>query len=238
MQHSHTFAHFALYAWRKRMHGKLIVLEGTDGSGKATHSKLLVDKLNSSGILGENRAHYWTFPNYESAWGKKIKEILTGANTAADKLDPYKMAELYAQDRGEAAAKIRELLEKGDWIVCDRYVESNMAFQASKIKDPFEKKKFLEWLEKKEYEELEIPKTDMVLFLSVPINVTIRRMSERKQTDIHEQDRQFLENVRREYLNLAREKKWKVIEVMEGNLELSIEAVKEKVWGHILGITS
>lgn len=227
------------------MLGQLWVIEGTDGAGKATQAKLLVERLKKSGVT----AHFWSFPTYEDpVWGKLIKEYLGNSSQKAADVDPYYTSLLYAADRGKAAEKIRHLLEKGDWVICDRYTQSNMAFQGAKFSDEQDKNKFVGWLEEKEYNYFNIPQATEVIYLSLPADISQVRMKKRtseaqargevlgdkvKKVDIHEQDFEFLSRVRDEYLRLAKLQNWHVIECLENGRELSPEEISDKIWGFV-----
>ncbi len=228
------------------MSGQLWDIEGADGSGKETQARLLIERLNNSGKLGQNAAHYWTFPTYEDpVWGKLIKEYLSNTKQKAMDVDPYYVSLLYAADRGKAAPQLRTLLQKGDWVVCDRYIASNLAFQGAKIEDEQKRDEFIVWLEDKEYNYFQIPKPSGVFYLSLPIEVSMARTEARRQealkkgevtgdkikkADIHEQDREFLERVRSEYLRLAKIKNWYVIDGVADGRELTREEIAEKIW--------
>ncbi|OGE86621.1 MAG: dTMP kinase [Candidatus Doudnabacteria bacterium RIFCSPHIGHO2_02_FULL_46_11] len=228
------------------MTGQLWDIEGADGSGKETQTRLLIDRLNQPGVLGGNKAHYWTFPTYEDpVWGKLIKEHLADISKKADDYDPQYTALLYAADRGKAAVKLQPLIKAGDWIICDRYIASNMAFQGAKIKDEKKRDEFVSWLEDKEYNYFQIPKAAGTIYLSLPVEVSMARTEKRRQeaiekglalgdkikkADIYEQDREFLERVRNEYLRLAPLKGWHVINCVQEGRELPREEIAEKIW--------
>lgn len=230
----------------KKFKGQLWVVEGADGSGKETQARLLIKRLEKSGLLGENKAHYQTFPTYEDpVWGKLIKEHLADISKKATDYDPKYTSLLYAADRGKTASKMKPLLEAGDWIIADRYIQSNMAFQGAKIDDTQKKDNFLSWLEDKEYNFFKIPKAQGVFYLSLPIEVSMKRTEKRrteaegrggitgdkvKKADIYEQDREFLKKVRNEYLRLAKERGWYIIECTEDGRELTREEIAEKTW--------
>lgn len=231
------------------MNGQLWVIEGADGSGKATQAKLLAERLNKSRTLGENLAHYWPFPTYEDeVWGKLIKEYLTNAAQKAMDVDPYYAALLYAADRGKAAMKLRPLLEKGHWIICDRYIQSNMAFQGAKIENIKDRDNFVNWLEQKEYEYFNVPQANGVIYLNLPIEVSQARIAKRlaeaqakgmalghkvKDKDIHEQDVEYMKSVMDEYLRLAKIKGWHVINGLEDGRELTPQEVSDRIWSMV-----
>jgi len=152
------------------MRGKLIVIEGTNSSGKHTQAELLVARLNENGIKTEK----YGFPNYSTPTGKIIGDCLLGKNGASffkegiDKIPPKVAALYYAADRAYNIDKINNLLEQGINVVLDRYVESNMAYQAAKFDDLKDKINMLLWMEQLEFNLLDLPKPDKVIFLYLP----------------------------------------------------------------------
>ena len=150
------------------LRGKLIVIEGTDCSGKQTQSELLVKKIKDKGIKIER----FSFPCYESAPGKIVGGPILGKShigecifeEGASNIDPKIFSLYLAADRKYNISKINELLEQGVNVVLDRYVYSNMAFQGSKLKNELETLEFFSWVEKLEFEMLELPKSDINIF--------------------------------------------------------------------------
>ena len=152
------------------MRGKLIVIEGTNNSGKETQTKLLVEKLNKDGIKCEKRR----FPDYSSLTGKIISEDILGKHQKSlfdegiNKIPPKVAALYYAADRLYNIDKINELLDQGINVILDRYVESNMAYQASKLETVSERINLILWLEQLEFTLLDLPRPDKVVFLYLP----------------------------------------------------------------------
>lgn len=215
--------------------GKFIVIEGSDGSGKKTQTDLLIKRLKEKKI----KTSYFDFPQYyTSFFGKMITRYLNGEFGTADEVSPYLASILYAGDRFEASEKIRDDLDNGKYIISNRYIQSNMAFQTAKIRLKSEKKKFLNWLEKIEYEIFKIPKADLVIYLYVPYKIGQelvdkkgKRKYSKQQRDIHERDGDFLCRVEKEYLNLAETRKeWQIINCIENGKILSREKIAEKVY--------
>lgn len=182
--------------------GKLIVIEGSDGSGKTTQAKLLLDYLQSKKIASV----YISFPRYEdSLWGKMVRRFLNGEFGTIDKVDPYFASMLYAGDRLSAAPKIKKWLDEGKVVVCNRYVPSNLGHMAAKFKDQKSKTKYLDWLEQLEYGENGIPKEDVVVLLEVDAQ-TSRVLMKNRKLDIHEKDMKYQEEVHKVYDGLAKKK--------------------------------
>ena len=152
------------------MKGKLIVIEGTDSSGKQTQASLLVDHLNKDNIKAIKKS----FPDYDTPTGKIIGDCLLGKNGQSyfeegiNNIPPKVAALYYAADRAYNIDMIKDLLNQGINVVLDRYVESNMAYQAAKYEDISDKIKTLLWMEQLEFNLLDLPKPDKVLFLYLP----------------------------------------------------------------------
>ena len=221
------------------MKGKLIVVEGTDCSGKETQSNLLVKALNEKGIKTEK----YCFPNYESATGKIIAGPYLGKKDygegyfaeGATNVDP-KVASLYfAADRKYNIGKIIEKLESGINVVVDRYIDSNLAHQGSKIYNDKEREKMFKFLEKLEYDLLELPRADITIFLFMPLEQARILKANRNETpDQHEQDEAYLLNSQKTYLSLAKMKKYIKVDCAYNNEPRKIEDIHNEVLNKIL----
>ena len=150
--------------------GKLIVIEGTDCSGKQTQTDILVNNLKSIGY----KAISFSFPNYASPTGKIIGEAYLGKHSESyfregiENVDPKISSLYYAADRVYNIDIIKKYLDNDYVVVLNRYVESNMAFQGGKIKDIKERNMMYEWLDNLEFVLLGLPRPDLVLFLYLP----------------------------------------------------------------------
>lgn len=222
---------------RKPKKGKLIVLEGTDGSGKGTQLKLLAARLARKKVPIATLA----FPQYGKKSAGPIEEYLNGAyGTKPGDVSPYAASLLYAIDRFDAATKIRAWLAAGKTVVLDRYVDSNAGHQGGKIKNPAERKKFLQWLYNIEYRILEIPKPDLVIILHVPAAISQKLVGHKTKRaylkngthDAHERDLTHLKNAEKSYLWFAKThpKDHRIIECVEQGRLLLPEIIHEKVW--------
>ncbi|KKR51196.1 MAG: Thymidylate kinase [Candidatus Curtissbacteria bacterium GW2011_GWA1_40_16] len=207
----------------KRNKGKFIVFEGPDGVGKTTQAKLLFQYLQKTKIP----AAYISFPRYEaSMWGEMVRRYLNGD---FGKLDGYLASMLYAGDRFSAAGQIRKWLSEGKLVVADRYIASNIGHQAGKFEKLEDQNKFIKWLENLEYGENNIPREDLVIFLNLPLDVSLKFMSKRKKLDIHESDKKHLINAHAVYNRISKRPYWvKVDNVQSGKL-LPVDAVHKKV---------
>ncbi len=145
--------------------GKLIVIDGADGSGKATQTKKLLSHLKTKKIKNK----YITFPRYYTSFhGKHVGRFLTGEFGGNNEVSPYMSSLAFALDRLTARDEIVEWLKEGNVIVADRYVSASMAHQTSKLA-PRKRKDFVTWLYDMEYKEHKLPKEDIVIYLYVPV---------------------------------------------------------------------
>ncbi len=161
---------------KSNSNGKFIVIDGTDGSGKATQVKLLAEHLKQKG----RNVKTIDFPRYyNNFFGKFVGECLAGRHGDFLKSDPYIASVLYATDRFESAPQIFEWLGEGAIVIADRYASSNQIHQGGKVKDQNERKNFLEWLEKMEFGVFKIPKPDAIIYLDVPLETTQKLIGNR-----------------------------------------------------------
>ena len=220
------------------MKNKLIVIEGTDCSGKETQTKLLVKKLNDMNI----KIDRFQFPNYESATGK----IIAGPYLGKEGFDQgyfkegaanveAKVASLYfAADRRYNLPYLKKELSKGH-LILDRYVESNMAHQGGKITSFSERNKMFEWLEKLEYDLLELPKPDLTIFLYMPYEYGLKLKANRpEKLDQHEMSYENQINAEKCYLELCNKYNFKKIDcVVDGKIR-TIEDINEELLNIVL----
>src|SRR3989338_998575 len=218
--------------------GKLIVIDGTDGSGKATQTGLLIKHLKRDGY----KVKVVDFPEYYSNFfGKFIGHCLSEQYYNFVKTHPKIASVLYAADRFESKGKIEKWLQKGYIVVANRYASANQIHQGGKIANVAKRKKFLKWLDEMEYEVFEIPRPDAVFYLNVPIPVVLKLIRERdgngrrsylgKKKDAHEKDVKFLENSRKSALWLAKiQKGWIKIECMKGGKLDTRENIHKKIY--------
>lgn len=215
--------------------GKLIVIEGTDSSGKETQTKRLYEKLKEEGF----NVKKITFPNYESPACAPVKMYLAGEfGENALEVNPYPASTMYAIDRYASFKKEWEnFYNQGGIIITDRYTQSNMIHQASKITDPAEKKKFMEWLVDLEFEKMRIPKPDMVLFINMPFELAQELMKNRenkitgeKKKDIHEKNSEYMKKSYENACDMATEQGWKEICCAEEGKLRTIEEISEDIF--------
>jgi dTMP kinase len=199
--------------------GKLIAIEGIDGSGKRTQLDLLASALDARGLV----TFRVSFPRYESFYGKLVGRFLNGEFGALDTVDPHLSALLYAGDRLEAKPEIGAALSSGKIVLADRYIGSNMAHQSARV--PVEQREeFIAWLRKLEYGLYELPEEDLVVFLRVPVAEADRlvglkaaRAYTQRKRDIQEADRKHLEQTALIYDRLATEANWARIDCIDAS---------------------
>ncbi len=170
------------------MKGKLIVIDGADGAGKATQLKLLHDKLKSDGMSVETI----DFPRYtDNHFGKLLRECLDGKRGDFMKLDPRVASVLFAADRFESSRHIIEWIETGSVVLADRYVSANMLHQGAKLHDENERTEFIAWLDRMEHEVFALPRPDAIVYLDVPYSIRCRMLNQdnsRQSLDVAEVD--------------------------------------------------
>jgi len=212
--------------------GAFIVIDGTDGSGKATQTKLLVERLRAEGKAVETIS----FPQYGQKSCGPVEEYLSGKYGSASDVGPYRASVLYAVDRFDASSKIQGWLDQGSVVVADRYVGSNMGHQGSKIADPEERKRFFDWEMHLEHDLFGIPRPDVNVVLHVPSAISHELMKNREskhglKQDVHEQDPHHLRLAEEAYLDMTRQfETFQLIECVEQGALLSPERVHDKVW--------
>lgn len=204
--------------------GLHIVLEGPDASGKKTQTELLVQKLLSEG----QEAVRISFPEYEAPYGQLVRQYLDHKSPSAD---PAFASILYAADRREKVPFIQETLKAGTWLVCDRYVESNLAHQVARAATPEAGAELAVWILNTEYEILGIPRANLTILLNVDYEICHQKAAERGAVDRHEQDDQHLRLAWEQYQKLAKEGNWPVVNCSPEGVLLSREDIAAKIWG-------
>ncbi len=149
--------------------GKFIVIDGTDGSGKATQTKLLCDYLVKEGI----KVKKIDFPQYkDNFFGSLLRECLDGKLGDFIAINSKIASVLYAADRWESSELIKKWLKQGYIVIADRYVSSNQIHQAGKIFEEKDRREFLKWLDEMEFNVFKIPRPEAIIFLDVPTDIT------------------------------------------------------------------
>lgn len=214
--------------------GKLIVLEGLDGSGKATQTALLLKRLKKEGY----KIATTDFPQYEKFFGKLVGRYLAGEFGTAEQVSPYLASLLYGLDRWQAADKMKKWLKQGKIIVSNRYSTANMIHQAGKIKNAKRRKAFLKWLQRLEFNFFGIPRPDLIIYLAVPYRIGQKLVDHKgfriylkgKKRDIHEASKKHLREAEKVALELVKQYRWERIECVKKNQIFSREEIHEKIW--------
>ena len=209
-----------------------IVIEGSDGAGKETQSKLLLKNLQDQGI----KAKMISFPNYESAGSGAVKMFLGGELCAkASDFNAYQASLPFAVDRLCTMNKLKMEEDDAEVIVFDRYVESNIIYQGSKIEDEKQRDEFINWELDLEFNKLGLPKPDVVIYLNVPFEISMRLARERaglkngQVKDIHESDEKYLSKTTDYGLIAAKKFGFNIIDCSDGNNLLSREEISKKI---------
>jgi len=193
--------------------GKLIVIDGTDGSGKATQVELLARKLKREGKI----VKIVDFPEYyKNFFGAFVGHCLSEQYYNFLNVHPKIASIMYAADRWESSGEMRNWLKKGYIIIANRYVSANQIHQAGKIKNAKKRNNFMKWLDEMEYKVFDIPRPDITLYLDLPTKIVLQLLKNResskmkraylkKKKDVHEADVNFLINSRKSALKLVKE---------------------------------
>jgi dTMP kinase len=207
--------------------GTFIVIDGVDGTGKATQTKLLTETLRQEGFLVETIS----FPRYGTKAAGPTEEYLQGKLGTPQEVGPYRASVLFAVDRYLASPQISAWLAAGSIVIADRYVLSNVAYQGGKIADPEARGKYLAWNLDLEYELFRIPRPDLNVILHVPLEVSVALVAGRGgEKDVHEQDERLLAAAEASYLALAGEPGVRLIECGDGRGGIMArEAVQELI---------
>lgn len=220
------------------MKGKLIVIEGTDCSGKETQTKLLKEKLEKLNIKCERIS----FPMYDTPTGKIVGGPYLGKDYICDgwfeegavNVDPKVSSLYFAADRKYNIEKINELLTSGVNVILDRYIYSNLAHQGGKIKDKQERLDMYNWLDKLEFKLLELPHADIKVFLHMPYEVsTILKKGRVEKADQHESSQEHLLMAENAYKEISSIYKFKTIECNIGDKPRKIEDINNELYDYV-----
>ena len=218
--------------------GKLIVIDGTDGSGKATQVSLLIKRLTKEG----HTVKTVDFPEYyKNFFGEFIGHCLSEKYYNWLKINPKIASAIYAADRFESETKIEKWLKQGCVVIANRYVSANQIHQGGKIKNTKKRNDFLNWLDNMEYKVFKIPRPNVTFYLSLPVpiieeliierNKNQKRVYLKKKKDVHENDRDFLVNSGKSAMKLVNEvKNFIKIECSRNNQILSREEIHEMIY--------
>jgi dTMP kinase len=213
--------------------GKLIAIEGIDGSGKRTQIDLLARVFETRGVPCTR----YSFPRYESTFGRLVARFLNGEFGKLEAVDAHLSAVLYAGDRFESKAELVATLEQGKTVLADRYIGSNMAHQTARVAAQG-REEFISWLKKVEYGIYGLPVEDLVIYLRLPageahklIGLKPVREYTALERDLQEADLKHLEQAALIYDRLSTEPNWAAIECMntDGDALLPPEAIHQAI---------
>ena len=208
----------------------LIDIEGTDGCGKKTQTELLYKYLTS---IGKN-CLLISFPNYDSPSSALVKMFLGGEFGSDNKIiDAYQASAFYSVDRVATMAKIN--VEDYDYVIFDRYVPSNMIHQSARVKDKKELEELISWIDEFEFGKMRLPRPDEILFLDVPVEVSLKLANARADLkngqahDIFEEDKNHMLMAYENAKYVAKKFDWERIDCVDnGNLK-SIEEIHKDI---------
>lgn len=216
--------------------GKLIVIEGTDGSGKSTQFRLLSERLEREG----RQFQHLVFPRYSSPSSALIRMYLGGEfGSSPSDVSAYAASAFYAVDRYASYKQDwGRWYAQGGLVLSDRYTTSNAVHQASK-EPPETRSTFLKWLYEFEYEKLGLPKPDLVIYLDVPTDFSERLLRHREKAtnthaDIHEQDMTYLAACRETGRAAAKYYGWTTVDCVRDGAIRSIPDIHEEIYRHVL----
>lgn len=220
------------------MRGKLIVIEGTDCSGKETQTNLLIERLKEDGV----EICKFSFPMYDTPTGKIVGGPYLGKDYICDgwfdegavNVNP-KVASLYfAADRLYNINKIYDMLNNGYNVVLDRYVYSNMAHQGGKLLDAVARQNMYEFIDILEFGLLELPHADIKVFLHMPYELACELKKNRdEKPDQHELSKEHLINAEKSYLEIAKRYDFKTIDCYDNNKVKTIEDINETLYSYV-----
>lgn len=218
--------------------GKLIVIEGLDGSGKSTQLDLLLERLKGLNI----DCRSVSFPDYESDSSALVRMYLAGKfGKKPDDVNPFAASVFYTVDRyASYKQNWGEYYDAGGVIIAGRYTTSNAVHQTSKL-DKSEWETFLNWLYDFEYNKVGIPKPDKVIFLDMPVEVSQKLLSGRykgdeSKKDIHESDVNYLDNCRKAAVFTAEFSGWKVVPCAKDNEARTINEISDDILNEVLSV--
>ena len=216
------------------LQGKIIVIEGTDCSGKETQTRLLEKKLKEAG----KKSIRFGFPMYETATGKIVGGAYLGKPEICDSyftegavnVDPHVACLYYAADRKYNMSKVVEYLEQDYYVLLDRYTTSNLAHQGSKIHDKDERFNMYQWIDKLEYWLLQLPKPDKTIFLHMPYEYSLELKKNREFLDEHEKSPEHLQLAEETYIELSELYNWNRIECVRDGVIRTIEDINDEIY--------
>ncbi|EKD57053.1 MAG: Thymidylate kinase [uncultured bacterium] len=223
-----------------RKKGKLIVIDGVDGSGKKTQTDILVRRLIKEGY----KVEVADFPRYGERSAALVEDYLNGRFGDAKSVNSYAASIFYAVDRYAASFEIKKWLDQGKIVISNRYVSANMGHQCGKLKTKSEKQIFLKWLNNLEFEIFGIPKPDKNILLYVEPGIGQKLVDKKghrdyiggTKRDIHEADINHLRDAVNTYLYVAKKYHWDVIKCFKSDKMRHIEEISQDIWQLVMEV--
>lgn len=216
------------------MKSPFICIDGTDGSGKGTHTAWLHRQLEQRSIDVE----LLDFPRYDEASSYFVRRYLNGEYGTLEDIGPKTASLFYALDRLDARKGMEEAMRRSAVLLTNRYVTSNMGHQASKIADASERNAFLDWVESFEYGELALPRPTLQIILCMPVSIAQRFVDQKgarsytnKTRDLHEADQEHLRLAEQAYREVARrDETYHLIECAPNGAVRSLASIQHDIW--------
>lgn len=219
----------------KKLKGKLIVIEGTDGSGKTEQTENLIERLKELRV----EVRKFDFPQYGKPSAYYVERYLRGDYGGVEDVGPYKASAFYALDRFDASLEIDKCIEEGCLAVSNRYTASNMGHQGAKLEGK-ERENLIKWVHDYEYNVLGIPKPDINFFLHVSAEISYELIGKKKEReylqgkkrDIHEENFAHLKSAEESYLTALKlyPDEFVLIECVKNGELLPIQEISEIIW--------
>ncbi len=207
----------------------IIVFEGLDGSGKETQTKLIEKRLNDIGL----KTIRIEFPNYCNKYSLFVKEYLNG--DFGNNLNPYLISIFFGLDRfGVYKREMSRYIDEGYFILCDRYIYSNLIYQGSLIDNEDDRDKFFKWVLEFEYDICGLPKENMTFFMNLSLDINLDMIKKRNNKDIYEKDYDFIIKCYKTSQYVCSMYDFINIECDDGKSLFSIQSINEKIYSKIL----
>ena len=199
------------------MKGKIIVITGIDGTGKETQTKMLFEHLQAKGV----KVKMQSFPNYESPSSAPVKAYLQGKIENAKTLSPMQVSSFFLIDFLQTMLNHEDFLNQGGILLLDRYTESNLIHQAGRLQTKEAQMRFANTLKNFQYNELKLPKPDLVICLTMPLETSLELMHTRTiqknggEKDVHEEDALHMQTAHKMCTLFAETENWVVVNCVD-----------------------